>query len=241
MVVYRGSSKIETISDQFGLKGYAVGFSGLVSYIEQRLPRNEVIKDALRTNQLIPEISIRELSANCLIHQDFSVRGASSMFEIYENRVEFTNPGMPLFGVDRFIDSHQSRNERLAESTRRLRICEEKRSGIDRVVHAAEVFQLPAPEFRTGQNSTIVTIFGQQAFGSMDRTDRIRACYQHCALKYVTNAWMTNQSLRDRFKLPEKRSATISQIISQTVDKGLVKPDEKTASKKFAKYIPYWG
>jgi predicted HTH transcriptional regulator len=44
---------------------------------------------------------------------------------------------------------------------RRFGICEEKSSGIDRVVDAAEVYQLPAPRFYAGFRRTIVTIFGQ--------------------------------------------------------------------------------
>jgi len=138
-----------------------VGFQGLVRLIMGQLPQNEVIEDALRKeHKLVPEIVIRELVANALIHQDFSVTGASVMVEIYENRVEISNPGEPVVPVDRFIDGHQSRNERLADLMRRMAICEEKSSGIDKVVNAAEVYQLPAPDFRAGLRRTIVTIFG---------------------------------------------------------------------------------
>jgi ATP-dependent DNA helicase RecG len=140
VVVYTGASKLETRLDQMGLKGYAVGFRGLVGFISAQLPQNEVIEDALRKEvKLIPEIVIRELVANALIHQDFSIGGASVMIEIYSSRVEISNPGEPLVPVERFIDGYQSRNERLAALMRRMGICEEKSSGIDRVVHAAEV------------------------------------------------------------------------------------------------------
>jgi ATP-dependent DNA helicase RecG len=37
---------------------------------------------------------------------------------------------------------------------RRFGICEEKSSKIDKVVHAAEVFQLPAPDFRADAGLT---------------------------------------------------------------------------------------
>jgi len=87
--------------------------------------------------------------------------------------------------VERFIDGYQSRNERLADLMRGMGICEEKSSGIDRVVQAAEVSQLPAPHFRTGHRRTVVTIYGSRPFGDMGREDRIRAYHQHCALKWV--------------------------------------------------------
>lgn len=243
VVVYAGISKLETRLDQTGAKGYAVGFQGLIRFIVSQLPQNEVIEDAIRKAvKLLPEIVIRELVANALIHQDFKLSGISVMIEIYSNRVEISNPGEPIVPVERFIDGYQSRNERLADLMRRLGICEEKSSGIDRVVQAAELYQLPAPDFRAGHRRTIVTIFGPKDFNDMDREDRIRACYQHAALKWVMSERMTNQSLRERFHLPEKKSASISQMISATIEAGLIKPDEKVgSSKKFARYLPFWA
>jgi predicted HTH transcriptional regulator len=185
---------------------------------------------------------IRELVANALIHQDFMVGGASVMVEVYSNRVEISNPGEPIVPVERFIDGYQSRNERLADLMRRMHICEEKSSGIDRVVQAAEVFQLPAPDFRSGHRRTVATIYGPKPFEEMDRNDRVRACYQHCALKWVMSERMTNQSLRERFHLGEDKAAIASQIISATIEAELIKADESVGgSRKFARYLPFWA
>jgi predicted HTH transcriptional regulator len=243
VVVYPGTSKLETKLDQPGGKGYAVGFQGLVRFVMSQLPQNEVIEDALRKEvKLVPEVAIRELVANALIHQDFRIGGASMMVEIYSNRIEISNPGEPIVPVERFIDGYQSRNERLADLMRRMRICEEKSSGIDKVVHAAEVFQLPAPDFRAGHQRTVVTIYGPKDFEDMDRDDRVRACYQHCALKWVMSERMTNQTLRERFHLPESKTAIVSQIIAAAIEAGAVKADEAVGgSRKYARYLPFWA
>lgn len=243
VVVYTGASKLVTKLDQMGTKGYAVGFQGMVKFVTDQLPQNEVIEDAIRKEvKLFPEVVARELIANALIHQDFSITGASVMVEIYSDRVEISNPGGPIVPVERFIDGYQSRNERLADLMRRMGICEEKSSGIDRVVQAAEVYQLPAPDFRGMHRRTAVTIFGQKDFDQMDRADRIRACYQHCALKWVMSERMTNQSLRERFHLPEGKSASVSQVISATIEDGLIRLDEKIgSSRKYARYVPFWA
>src|SRR5205823_9914990 len=124
-----------------------------------------------REVKMFPEIAVRELVANALIHQDFAESGTSVMIEIYDDRMEISNPGKPFIPPDRFIDEYQSRNERLADLMRRLGICEEKGSGIDKVVHSAEVYQLPAPDFRVGERRTIVVLFGHKRFEEMDRTD----------------------------------------------------------------------
>jgi ATP-dependent DNA helicase RecG len=243
VVVYAGTSKLETRLDQIGAKGYAVGFQGLVLFVMSQLPQNEVVEDAIRKEvKLVPEIVVRELVANALIHQDLTIPGMSVMIEVYANRVEISNPGEPVVPVERFIDGYQARNERVADVMRRMGICEEKSSGIDKVVRAAEIYQLPAPDFRVGYHRTIVMIYGPRDFEGMDKNDRIRACYQHCALKWVMAERTTNQTLRERFRLPEHRSAVASQVINSTVEAGLIKLDERVGkSRKYACYIPFWA
>ena len=243
VVVYTGPSKAETRLDQTGTKGYAVGFQGLVRFVMAQLPQNEVIEDSLRKEvKLVPEVMIRELVANALIHQDLMMGGASVMVEVYSNRVEISNPGEPVVPVERFIDGYQSRNERLADLMRRMHICEEKSSGIDRVIHAAEECELPAPYFRAVHRRTSVTIFGRRDFEEMDRADRVRACYQHCALSWVRSECMTNESLRQRFHLPEAKRAIASQIIAATMEARLIKADERVGtSRKYARYLPFWA
>ena len=243
VVVYRGTGKSEIVRDLIGNKGYAAGFKGLVDYIDSQLPANEVIGQALRkTTRMYPEEAIRELVANALIHQDIEDTGSYPMVEIYDGRVEITNPGKPLIPTDRFIDGNKSRYERLADIMRRLRICERLSSGIDRVVELAEAYQLPAPDFRATEHQTSVVLFAHKPFARMGRSERILACYQHACLCRVQDKKMTNQSLRERFKLPKDKGNTISQIISDAVKGGRIKIDDPdNRSKKFAQYIPYWG
>jgi ATP-dependent DNA helicase RecG len=243
VIVYEGKGKLKTRYDKSVTRGYAVGFQSLVELINGLVPSNEVIGQALRQEvKMFPEIAIRELVANALIHQDFTESGTSVMVEIYNDRMEISNPGLPFISPDRFIDEYQSRNERLADIMRRLGICEEKGSGIDKVIHAVEDFQLPAPDFRVGQRRTSALLFAHQEIEKMDRGDRIRACYQHCCLRYVTNELMNNQSLRQRFKLPEEKSATVSQIIAATVKMGRIKlADPSQKSPRYRGYIPFWA
>lgn len=243
IVVYTGNSKLDTRLDIPWLKGYAAAFEDLVRFVDSQLPQNQVIESALRKEvKLVPEVVLRELLANALIHQDFTIGGTSVMVEIYSDRVEISNPGEAELPTDRFIDGYQSRNEQLADLMRRFRICEEKGSGIDRVVSAVEDFQLPAPDFHVGAGRTTARIYGPRSFEAMDRVDRIRATYQHCALRWVMNERMTNTSLRERFGLPESKSATASQVITATTQAGLIKLDARSgASKKLARYLPFWA
>ena len=243
VVVYEGTGKLKTRLDKPGVKGYAVGFEGLLDFINGLIPTNEVIGKALRQEvKMFPEIAVRELVANALIHQDFAETGTSVTVEIYADRLEVSSPGKPFIPPERFIDEYQSRNERLADLMRRLGICEEKGSGIDKVVDTAEVYQLPAPDFRVSERRTIAVLYGHRPFDEMDRNDRVRACYQHCCLRYVMNEKMSNQSLRERFKLLEEKAETVSRIIRDSMQAGLVKLDNpESTSRRYARYVPFWA
>jgi ATP-dependent DNA helicase RecG len=243
VIAYDGTSKLLTRSDRHNSRGFAVGFQALVELINSLVPSNEVIEQSLRREvKMFPEIAIRELVANALIHQDFSETGTSVMIELYDDRMEISNPGKPFIPPERFIDEYQSRNERLADMMRRLGICEEKGSGIDKVIDSVEAYQLPAPDFRVGDRRTSAVLFAPLDFDNMERIDRIRACYQHCCLRYVMNQEMTNQSLRERFKLTSDKTAIISQIIAATVEAGKIKlADAAQKSTRYRRYLPFWA
>jgi len=245
VIIYEGKDRIKTIKELDGKKGYATGFESLIGFINNLLPTNEVIKTALRADvKMYPEIAIRELVANALIHQDFYITGTGPMIEIFSDRIEITNPGQSLINTLRLLDSPpQSRNEKLADIMYRFKICERRGSGIDKVVFQSEFFQLPAPDFVKTENHFKATLFAHKPLSKMNKDDKIRACYQHCCLKYVAGKEkMNNTTLRERFKIEEKNYPIASGIISDTIEVGLIKPfDPKNKSKRYITYIPFWA
>lgn len=242
VIIYRGRGRIETIREQEGTKGYANGFEGLIGFINNLLPSNEIIEQALRRNvPMYPELAVRELVANALIHQDLFVKGAGPMIEIFDDRMEVTNPGKPLVDTARFLDSPpQSRNDRLASFMRRAGICEERGSGVDKVVFQTEFYQLPAPDFMVAGENTKAILFAHRPMSKMDKDDRIRACYLHACLKYVTREDMTNSTLRERFGIAKKNAAVASKIIKDAVEKGLIRPYDENVGSRALRYVPFW-
>ena len=243
VIQYNGENRTKTIREQIVNRGYACGFEGLIDYINTVVPSNEIMGKAFRKEiPMFPEIAIRELVANAIIHQDFYLTGTSSIVEIFSNRIEITNPGKPLVATDRFIDSPpKSRNEALASIMRRIGICEERGSGVDKVIFETEFYQLPAPLFEETPEHTRVVLFSHIDFPDMDKEDRIRACYLHASLQYVQRKYLTNASLRERFGLKEEKGAQVTRIINAAMDKGLVKKVSSAESRKEAKYCPYWA
>ena len=244
VVIYEGTNRVKTLKEQEGGRGYAAGFEGLVDYTNDQLPQNEEIGQALRSSvKMYPEIAIRELVANALIHQDFSLTGTGPTIEIFRDRIEITNPGIPLIDPLRFLGAPpRSRNEVLASFMRRINICEERGTGIEKVIAEVEHYQLPAPEFRVSENHIRAILFAPKRLSDMGKKDKIRACYQHARLMHVTSKVMTNASLRKRFAIQDEDYPVASRIIADTIDAELVKRhDDASLSRKHAKYVPIWA
>jgi predicted HTH transcriptional regulator len=243
IIQYTGKGRVEAYPEKNYVEGYACGFEHFVQFIMGQTSV-EVIDSALRRiKETYPERTIRELLANSLIHQNLWQTGMYVMVEIFTNRIEITNPGEPLVDVNRFIDTPpKSRNERIAILMRRFNICEQRGSGVDRAIEAVEKAYLPAPKFIKGEGYTKVEIYPKMTYAEMSRDDRIRACYQHCCLKYMLNGKMTNQSLRERLGVEEQNASMVSRLIKDTVNNGYIKVENpNSVSRKHVKYIPYWG
>lgn len=243
IVQYAGKGRILTTKEQSVVSGYAVGFEALIQSVIAVLPTNEVIEQALRkTVPMFPPLVVREVVANALIHQDFSVTGAGPMIEVFDDRMEITNPGRPLVPTDRLLDQPpRSRNEKLASLMRRVGICEERGSGIDKVVFQIELFQLPAPLFEVPGESMRVTLFGHRVLKDMEKADRVRACYLHACLRYVTRQPMTNTSIRERFGIDEKNAALASRLLGEAVEAGMILVRDSEAGTRNRTYLPFWA
>ncbi len=241
-IAYDGRDKTATVTKRHdGVKGYAAGFEGLIDFINGLLPENEHIGQALRQSQpLFPELAIRELVANALIHQDMTITGMGPQIELFSDRIEITNPGIPLMQLDRMIDlPPRSRNEALASLMRRMGICEEQGSGLDKVISQVELFQLPPPLFKAGEQSMQAILYGPRTFANMTVDERIRACYFHAVLKFLAGDRMKNATLCERFGIKPSNAAQASAVIKQTLNANFIKvadPDHPRAG-----YIPSWA
>lgn len=232
-----------TKKEQIGAKGYASGFEGLIHYINGILPTNEIMGEALRKDvPMYPTLSVREVVANAIIHQDLTMHGTGIMVEIFSDRMEISNPGSPLIDIDRFVDHPPiSRNEMMAAFMRRIGVCEERGSGFDKIIAQVELFQLPAPEIDVFESHTKVTLFAYKEYADISKEERIWACYMHTCLKQVNREYVTNASLRERFRVEKKNSSMISRLLNETVERGLIKLVDENAGDRGKKYMPYWA
>jgi len=238
LVQYSGSTQSEIRRREDGQKGYASGYEELVKLIGVIVQGGEPIGTALRTRQFeYPEIAIRELIANALIHQDMTITGAGPLVEIFSDRIEITNPGAPLIEAHRIIDMPpRSRNQDMASLMRRMGICEEQGSGLNRVVSAAEELRLPPPDWRVDGDNSKFYLFAARA---MTSDERLRAAYQHAVLRWLDNERLTNASLGARLGIDKKNASMVSRVIKTARENDLIRPAEHDSPR--AGYVPGWA
>jgi ATP-dependent DNA helicase RecG len=121
----------------------------------------------------------------------------------------------------------------------RMRLCEEQGTGIDKVVVSAELNQLPPPDFRSLGEAVRVVLLAPRRFADMKQEERVRACYQHAALKYVTGQRMKNSTLCERFGISARNAAQASTVIRQALDAELIRPADQEHPR--AGYVPFWA
>ena len=242
VIQYQGVSRAESVGERQGSWGYAAGFANLLKYIRGRISRETIGQGLRRTLPMVPELAVRELVANALIHQDFSATGAGPMVEIFDTRIEITNPGVPLVDTQRFLGSSPiSRNETLASMMRRVGICEERGSGIEKAVSAVEEELLPAPLFESYEGFTRTVLFAHKDLSEMDRSERVRACYLHACLCYRLRQPMNNTSLRERFGIASDHIDRASRLLREAVEDGMIVVQDPDVGNRFRTYIPFWS
>lgn len=239
---YVGNDKTDTIVDIWDTRGYAICFYSVLKRIVSELPIYEVFEGGIRHNvSQYPFKALREVFANSLIHQDFTMSGSGPVVEIYNGRIEFTNPGGSLVETNRILDRSATRNRRMAEVMHRLGLCEIRGVGLDMAIQEIEATHLPAPEFLSSGDSMNVVLYGPEDYSKMSKMDRVRACYHHCVIRWAKRDYMSNASLRQRFGLPKSKYVAVSHIIKDCIDAGQIAPAKANQAKRNAKYIPAWA
>lgn len=243
VIQYKGNGRTQAVREKVFTQGYAIGFDAVCSYIDTLIPRSEEIEDGSRKEYtMFPAKAIREMVGNLIIHQDLTVRGAGPMLELFDTRVEASNPGSLLVDVNRIIDTApHSRNEAMASFLRMIRICEERGSGFDRMEEGMSDLKIPAPKVETGDDFARTKLYWYPVLNRWTKEDKIRTCYLATCYCYVNEIPVSNSVLRERFGVEPQNKAIVSRIIKDTMEAGIIKLNDESAAPKMRRYIPYWA
>ncbi|MEO8358383.1 MAG: ATP-binding protein [Vicinamibacteria bacterium] len=243
VVAYMGEGRGKIRHEYTAASGYAVGFAGLMKELAQVLPMRESEHGgAQESAPICPVEAVREVVANALVHQDFTVAGPGPLIEIFKDRVEVSNTGVPLMETDRFLDTApQSRNEGVAAFMARVGDIEDRGQGIDKVIAEVEAAHLPAPAFEVVKNQTRVVLFAGSSLARMPKADQVHACYLHACLRYVSREPMNITSVRERFAVKAENTVSAARYLNDALEAKVIRLAEPNAAQKLRRYIPYWA
>lgn len=243
VIKYKGSSKTNAIREQVFTKGYAIQFDAVTDYAMSLIPQEEEIEGGRRKEHIMfPRKAVREMIGNMIIHQDLTTHGNGPILEVFDKKIEASNPGSLLVEVNRIIDTApHSRNENIASFLRIIGICEERGSGFDRIEEGMNELKIPTPKVETGEDFTRTKLYWYSDLKEWSKEDRIRTCYLYTCYCYINDIEVSNTILRERFGVGESRKSFISKIINTTLEAGYIKLADKNAAIKMRRYIPYWA
>ena len=158
-VLFKGNTKVYIIDDKsFGGPLYQQYLQAM-AWLESKLqvaykiegpgPREEIWE--------IPLTVFKEAIINALSHRDYYEQGATITIEMFDDRVEVSNPGglLPIVARD-FGHKSMTRNPLIFGLFTRMHLVERVASGIPRMQEAMKEAKLPEPEFHTDGMFTVV-------------------------------------------------------------------------------------
>ena len=150
-VLYKGKDKIDVIDAKHLTGCIMENIDDAIVFLKRNLRERYEIKTVRRKNILeLPEDALREAVTNAVCHRDYFEHGARVMVEIFDDRVEITNPGGAPKGVtrDNFGSISVARNPVIASLLHRADYIEQMGTGIKRMTSAMEAAGLKAPIFQ---------------------------------------------------------------------------------------------
>lgn len=246
VLLFKGKGNREILDDTIFDEGYATALQVAERHIMSHLPTDEESDGAFRRIRFAyPRKAVRELLANAVIHQDLSVAQQGPLVCIYQNRIEFSNPGTSLIQPERVLNAQpKTRNQALVNLLRQMDLCEEGGTGWDIAVAACEEVCMRPPKMTSEEDlGTRVTLYQGLGYEHMTKRERLDALYWHACLKLADGEAMSNQSLRERFGLDntQKNSLAMSRLIREACDEGLVKIEDENSGTKSRRYLPFWA
>lgn len=163
-----------------------------------------------------PELALREIIVNALIHRDYSNTGTYVQVVVFQDRIEISNPGTlpPGVTVENLKMSQFSRNGVIAKIMRDMDYMEEFGRGIDLIYSQMNEWDLVEPLFKNSSNSFKVTLLGTDYTHLNERQIRFWNILQD-------SNHLTASVAHECF--PDVSRATINNDLRKMIDIGLIK------------------
>lgn len=166
---YRGTTKVnpadisESHIDDREINGSVINqFEESLDFILSKLPATGRIGEGGRRKSYpaIPEIAIREVLANAIVHRDYTTMTGRIQVDLYFDRIEFANPGRSLVPLEQIDSTHSdTRNPLLMAFLKDLGITEQRARGIPTIRQSLAAAGLPIPKFHHRNDRFVATLY----------------------------------------------------------------------------------
>jgi len=150
-LLFKGTNKTLIFDDKLITGNLTEQYEGALKFLKSKLELRYIIETAgPRVEKYeIPETVFKEAIINALVHRDYYEIGGRIHIEIYDNRVEITNPGglVNTIKEDEFGQRSVSINPKIFSFFQRLDLVEQVGAGISRMREKMKDENLPAPLF----------------------------------------------------------------------------------------------
>ncbi len=189
----------------------------LIYRIEGFGPRKEILE--------IPDDALKEVIVNAIAHRDYNEKGANIQVDIFDDRVEISNPGGLIIREEEFGKKSRTRNPLIFNLLQRLNLVEKVGSGIGRIRDAMAKLNLKKPEFESGGFFTVTSFrpcdAGAGILAGEKATGKTRAKTREKILQLIReNSKITQEELAEKTKISIKG---IEWNLAQLKQKGLLK------------------
>jgi ATP-dependent DNA helicase RecG len=251
-VLYKGKDKVKILDRKDFRDDPVTDYENTIKFLQQHLRLEYEIKDAGPRIEIpeIPYEALREGVLNAIIHRDYLEEGARVMVEIFDDRVEISNPGELLFGKEDLGRKSVARNPVIFDMFFRLDLIEKVGSGINRIKNAIAQKGLKI-EFQIDKFFTVifhrhdslgsdfVSVKAQEAQAQaqeaqVERKDKV----SESEIKILEMCMNPASSKELLLKLGMKRSGSFKNSMTKLINMGLLNqtiPDSPSSPKQ--KYV----
>lgn len=150
-VLYKGINKANIIDKKDFNEDAISNYNNAINFLIRNLRLEYKIETAGPREEIleIPEKALKEAVINAITHRDYNEKGAEILIEIFDDRVEITNPGGLVSAIkkEEFGKKSVSRNPLLFSLFKTADLVEKVGSGISRMRESMIKVGLPVPKF----------------------------------------------------------------------------------------------
>ncbi|MDQ8187674.1 helix-turn-helix domain-containing protein [Pelagicoccus sp. SDUM812002] len=215
--LYKGTEKLDILDRKDFSAPLLQNIEDALLFLKQHLKTRYEITTLRRKNILeIPEVALREAVVNAVCHRDYYEKGANVMIELFDDRLDITNPGGLPKGLlpEKFGKLSIARNPTIASLLLRCGYIEKMGTGIHRIQKSLSDAKLPKAKF---DYSSVFTLTFTRVLSDADRKKAVKS--------EVKNSPTSSPNASE--KTSEKTSEKIVHLMAQNQQITIAEMSEK--------------